>query len=204
MNPVEVVAVAFGLLAVGLQTREHIANWPAAIINVGLFFYIFWGAKLYADAVLQLVFLAFSVYGWWAWLYGGEQKSSLTITRASRRLWLIGIPAVLVFGIGLGTLLDRYTDSPVPYLDSLLTSASLLAQWMITRKILENWIVWIVANIVYVPMFIARGLPFTAGQYLVFLLLATIGYVQWKRVYAAAQFATLQGGPYAAPARGAP
>lgn len=204
MNPVEIVAVAFGLLAVWLQTRENVANWPAAIVNVGLFFYIFWDAKLYADAVLQLVYLAFSVYGWWAWLYGGEQKSALTISRAPRRLWVIGIPAVLVFGVGLGSLLDRYTDSPVPYLDSLLTSASLLAQWMITRKILENWIVWIVADIVYVPMFIARGLPFTAGQYLVFLVLALIGYAQWKRVYAAAQFAAVHGGPYAAPARAAP
>ncbi len=196
MNPIEIVAVAFGLLAVWLQTREHIASWPAAIVNVGLFFYIFWQSKLYADSVLQLVYLGFSVYGWWAWLYGGAQHSTLRISRATRRLWMIGVPSVLVGGIILGAILDRYTDSPVPYIDSLLTATSLLAQWMITRKILENWLVWIVANIVYVPMLIVRGLPFTAGQYLVFLLLAVIGYSQWKRVYAAAQFAAPGNSPF--------
>lgn len=187
MNWIEVVAVAFGLLAVWLQTREHITSWPAAIVNVGLFFYIFWQSKLYADAVLQLVYLALSVYGWWAWLYGGAQRSTLQISRATRRHWIIGVPAALVGGTMLGAILDRYTDSPIPYIDSLLTSTSLLAQWMITRKILENWLIWIVADLVYVPMLIARGLPVSAVQYFVFLLLAVIGYFQWNRAYAAAQ-----------------
>lgn len=188
MNPLEVTAVAFGLIAVWLQTREHIASWPAAIINVGLFFVIFWTAKLYADAVLQLIYLGFSVYGWWAWLYGGTQHSPLRISRATLRLWTIGVPAVLVGGLALGAVLDRWTDSPVPYLDSLLTSTSLLAQWMITRKILENWLVWIAANVVYVPMLIARGLPVSAVQYAVFLGLATVGWFTWKREYAVAGF----------------
>ncbi len=188
MNWIEVVAVAFGLLAVWLQTREHITSWPAAIVNVGLFFYIFWQSKLYADAVLQLVYLALSVYGWWAWLYGGAQRSTLQISRATRRHWIVGVPAALVGGTILGAILDRYTDSPIPYIDSLLTSTSLLAQWMITRKILENWLIWIVADVIYVPMLVARGLPVSAVQYLVFLLLAVMGYYQWKRAYVAAQF----------------
>lgn len=188
MNWIEVVAVTFGLLAVWLQTREHITSWPAAIVNVGLFFYIFWQSKLYADAVLQLVYLALSVYGWWAWLYGGAQRSSLQISRATRRHWLIGVPSAVIGGTMLGAILDRYTDSPIPYIDSLLTSTSLLAQWMITRKILENWLIWIVADVIYVPMLVARGLPVSAVQYLVFLLLAVIGYYQWKRAYAATQF----------------
>jgi len=194
-NWVEIVAVAFGLVSVYLSSRERIASWPTAIVNVGIFFVLFWKARLYADSVLQLIYLALSVYGWWAWLRGGSAHTRLRVSRATRRLWLAGTPLVLAAGIALGAVLDRYTDSPVPYFDALLTSASLAAQWMMTRKILENWVVWIVADIVYVPMFVFRGLPFTAGQYFVFLVLAVIGYVSWKRSWAADRLAGPSGAP---------
>jgi nicotinamide mononucleotide transporter len=189
VNAIEVVAVAFGLVSVWLSTREHIVSWPTAMVNVGIFFFLFWEARLYADAVLQLFYLSLSAYGWWAWLHGGARHTRLAVSRATRRVWLVGAPLALAFGVALGTILDRQTDSPVPYLDALLTSTSLLAQWMMTRKLLENWLVWIVADIVYVPMFVSRGLPYTAGQYLVFLGLACMGYLGWKRSWAARQFA---------------
>lgn len=188
-NWLEIIAVAFGLAAVWLQTKEHIWNWPLAIVNVSLFFVIFWRSKLYADSVLQLYYLATSVYGWWAWLHGGANRTELRVKRATPRLWMTIIPAILISGGALGYYLDIKTDSPVPYLDSLLTTMSLAAQWMITRKILENWIVWIVANIIYVPLLIARGLPYTSIQYGVFLVLAVMGYTAWKRTWAAEQFA---------------
>jgi nicotinamide mononucleotide transporter len=187
-NWLEITAVAFGLLSVWLSTREHIASWPTAIINVAIFFVLFWQAKLYADSVLQLFYLSLSAYGWWAWLHGGAAHDRLRVSRATRKVWGIGLPAMVAFGLGLGALLSRNTDSPVPYLDAMLTSASLLAQWMMTRKILENWTVWIVADIIYVPTFIARGLPITAVQYAVFLILAVMGYVSWKRSWATDQF----------------
>ena len=178
---VELVAVAFGLVSVYLSTREHIVSWPTAIVNVAIFFFLFWKAKLYADAVLQLVYLALSVYGWYEWLYGGARHTPLRVTRARRVHWLVLTPLFLVGGLLLGALLERYTDSPVPYFDALLTSASLVAQWMMTRKLLENWMIWIVADIVYVPVFIQRGLPFTALQYGVFLVLAVLGWIGWRR-----------------------
>ena len=181
MNPVELVAVAFGLVSVWLAAREHILNWPTAIVNVALFFVLFWQARLYADAVLQLFYLSLSLYGWWAWLRGGAQHSALRVSQAGRTVWLAGLPLSLAFGTGLGAFLQRHTDSPVPYLDALLTSTSLLAQWMMTRKLLENWIVWIVADVIYVPMFISRGLPWTSVQYAVFLVLAWMGYTGWRR-----------------------
>lgn len=180
-SALELVAVAFGLVSVYLSTREHIVSWPTAIVNVAIFFVLFWRAKLYADSVLQLVYLALSVYGWYEWLYGGAQKSPLRVTRASRAHWLALVPIFLVGGLGLGALLARYTDSPLPYFDALLTTASLVAQWMMTRKLLENWIIWILADAVYVPLFIQRGLPFTALQYAVFLALAGMGWVGWRR-----------------------
>jgi nicotinamide mononucleotide transporter len=183
----ETVGTAFGLSAVFLQTREHIWNWPLGIVNVSIFFVVFWQSKLYADSVLQLYYLATGIYGWWAWLHGGANRTELHVTRATTRLWMAIVPVVLLSGGALGFVLDRYTDSPVPFLDALLTTTSFAAQWMITRKILENWLVWIVANIVYVPMLIVRDLPVTAVQYFVFLILAVLGYNSWKRTWAAQQ-----------------
>jgi nicotinamide mononucleotide transporter len=180
-DPLELTAVLFGLVSVYLSAREHIVSWPTAIVNVAIFAVLFWRAKLYADAALQLVYLALSVYGWYEWLFGGAQHSRLQVSRATRRQWVIVIPLFLFGGLLLGALLDRYTDSPVPYFDAMLTSASLVAQWMMTRKLLENWLIWIAADLVYVPLFIQRGLPFTAVQYAVFLLLAALGWHGWRQ-----------------------
>lgn len=180
-SPLELVAVAFGLVSVYLSAREHIVSWPTAIVNVAIFFVLFWRAKLYADAVLQLIYLGLSVYGWYEWMFGGAQHSRLRVSRASRTHWVVLTPLFLVGGVGLGALLARYTDSPMPYFDALLTAASLVAQYMMTRKLLENWIIWIVADIVYVPVFIQRGLPFTALQYAVFLVLAAMGWIGWRK-----------------------
>jgi nicotinamide mononucleotide transporter len=181
VSPLEAVGVAFGLASVWLSAREKIASWPTAIVNVAIFFVLFWEAKLYADSVLQLFYLSLSVYGWWAWLHGGAHRTSLRVTKATRAAWMVGVPVTVAFGTALGFVLRRYTDSPVPFLDAMLTSTSLYAQWMMTRKILENWIIWIVADIVYVPMFISRGLPLTAVQYAVFLVLAWVGFAGWRK-----------------------
>ena len=178
---IENVAVVFGLVSVYLSAKERIAGWPTAIVNVGLYFFVFWHSKLYADAVLQLVYLVLSVYGWYEWLYGGAQHSALQVTQARRLHWLVSVPLATAFAIGLGAFMATHTDSPVPFLDAGLTSVSLVAQWMMTRKLLENWLVWIGVNLVYVPTFIFRGLPATAVQYAVFLVLAAIGYAGWRR-----------------------
>ncbi|MBM4193304.1 MAG: nicotinamide mononucleotide transporter [Gemmatimonadetes bacterium] len=191
----ELLAVGFGLVSVWLSAHEDIWSWPTAIVNVGIFFFIFWEEKLYADSVLQLFYLGMSVYGWWAWLHGGANRSALHVTRATARQWGAVLPLMLGCGLALGWYLDNHTDSPVPYMDALLTTTSLGAQWMMARKILENWIVWIVADIVYVPLFISRGLPWTAVQYAVFLGLAWMGYRAWKQsLLAPAQGLGRQGG----------
>jgi len=180
-NRWEVLAVIFGIVSVYLSTREHIWSWPTALVNVALYFVVFYEAKLYADMGLQVVYFALSLYGWYEWLYGGENRTELHVSRTSRplgvRLILIGVVSAVV----LGTLLARFTDAALPYVDSATTSTSLVAQWMMTRKILENWAVWIAVDVVYVGMFIFKHLYLTAGLYAVFLVLAVMGYVQWKR-----------------------
>ena len=179
MDPLESVAVAFGIVSVWLSTREHLLSWPTAIVNVALYFVVFRAARLYADMGLQLVYLVLSVYGWYEWRFGGTDRSELPVTRATRRhAGRLGGLAV-IGTLALGTLLARTTDAALPYLDSALTVTSLCAQWMMTRKLVENWLVWIVADIAYVAMFVSKGLWLTAGLYAVFLVLAVSGYRSW-------------------------
>ena len=183
-NRIEILAVVFGIVSVYLSTREHIWSWPTALVNVTLYFIVFFEAKLYADMGLQVVYFALSLYGWYEWLYGGENRTELHVTRVSRslavRLALIAITCAAI----LGTTLARFTDAALPYLDSLTTSTSLVAQWMMTRKILENWAVWVAVDVVYIGMFIFKQLYLTAGLYAVFLVLAAMGYRKWKRSWA--------------------
>ena len=180
-NRWEILAVVFGIISVYLSTRENIWSWPTALINVGLYFVVFYEAKLYADMGLQAVYFALSLYGWYEWLYGGENRTELHVSRASRTLGVRLVVIGVVCAATLGTALARLTDAALPYLDSATTSTSLIAQWMMTRKILENWAVWMVVDVVYVGMFIFKKLYLTAGLYSVFFVLAAMGYVQWKR-----------------------
>jgi len=177
----EVLAVVTGIISVYLSTRENIWSWPTALVNVALYFVVFYETKLYADMGLQVVYFALSLYGWYEWLYGGENRTELRVSRTSQalgvRLAIIGIACAVV----LGTLLARFTDAALPYIDSATTSTSLVAQWMMTRKILENWAVWAAVDVVYIAMFVFKRLYLTAGLYTVFLVLAVMGYVQWKR-----------------------
>ena len=177
----EVLAVITGIISVYLSTRENIWSWPTALVNVALYFVVFYEAKLYADMGLQAVYFALSLYGWYEWLYGGENRTELHVSRSSQalgvRLAIIGFACAAT----LGTLLARFTDAALPYIDSATTSTSLVAQWMMTRKILENWAVWVAVDVVYIAMFVFKRLYLTAGLYAVFLVLAVMGYIQWKR-----------------------
>ena len=177
----EFIAVVFGIISVLLSVRQNIWSWPTALVNVALFFALFYKSGLYSDMGLQVVYFVLSLYGWYEWLYGGENRTELHVSRTPRvlgvRLLLIGVACAAT----LGTLLARFTDAALPYVDSATTSTSLIAQWMMTRKILENWAVWAVVDVVYVGMFLFKRLYLTAGLYAVFLVLAIMGYVQWRR-----------------------
>jgi nicotinamide mononucleotide transporter len=179
-SPLEAIAAAFGIVSVYLSTRQNIWSWPTAIVNVALYAIVFYQGRLYGQMGLQPVYLALSVYGWYEWLHGGAEKTELQVSRASPRL--LGALAILniVTWIALAALLRR-TDAALPWLDALLTTTSLVAQWMMTRKILENWLVWIAVDVVYVPMFISQHLYATALLYAAFLILATMGFVEWRR-----------------------
>ena len=172
-------------MSVFLSARENIWSWPTAIVNVSLYTFIFFHSGLYSDMGLQVVYLALSIYGWYQWLRGGENRTTLKVSRASPRTWLIGTGLAVVVWLSLAQYTRTLPGVSLPYLDSGLTALSLLAQWMMTRKIVENWVLWIIADIIYVPMYVSKELYVTAGLYAVFLVLAVMGLVQWRRSYRA-------------------
>ena len=181
LSTVEIVAALFGAASVYLSARQHIASWPTALVNVLLYVAVFRGARLYADMSLQFVYAALSIYGWYEWKYGGAGRTVLPVSRTPARLW----PVLAALGVGAAALLAHlfgtYTDAANPALDSSLTAASLVAQWMMTRKLVENWLIWIAADVVYVPLYLSKHLYPTAVLYAVFLGLAVKGYVDWRR-----------------------
>jgi nicotinamide mononucleotide transporter len=183
MSVLELFAFAFGIVSVYLSVRQNIWSWPTAIVNVVLYVFVFREARLYSDMGLQVVYAILSFYGWYEWLYGGRGRTQLRVSRWSIRA---AVPLLVLAAVGtwqLGRQFAMRTDASLPYMDAGLTMTSLVAQYMMTRKVLENWLVWIAADVVYVGMFIYKGLNLTAGLYAVFLVLAAMGYAQWRRSF---------------------
>lgn len=181
MDPLEWIAAAFGVVSVWLSTREHIASWPTALVNTALYFVVLGRAQLYANAGLQLFYFSLSLYGWYQWKYGGATHTGVQVSRTSRRLglWLAALAAAGTVTLGLG--LSRFTDAASPWLDAGTTAVSLVAQWMLTRKLRENWAVWMAVNVVYVGLYASQGLWPTVLLYIAFFGLAIEGWRSWGR-----------------------
>ena len=141
MNSLEIVAAIFGVVSVFLSVRQNIWSWPTAIVNVGLYIIVFYGSKLYADTGLQVVYVVLNAYGWYHWLYGGKNRTELPVTRTRAPVAAILVALVAAGTALIGTFLSRNTDAALPWVDAMTTSTSLAAQWMMTRKLLENWII---------------------------------------------------------------
>ena len=181
MSTLELVAALLGAISVYLSVRQNIWSWPTAIVNVAVYAFVFYQAKLYADMGLQVIYAALSIYGWYEWLHGGENRTELHVTRTAPRLGALLTVIALAGSAVLGVLLRGATDAALPFMDSFLSSTSLVAQWMMTKKKLENWLVWIGVDVLYVGVFIFKHLYITAGLYAVFLALAVRGYIDWRR-----------------------
>jgi len=177
----EALGFVTGALCVWLTVRENIWNFPLGLVNVAAFAVVFLRAELYADAGLQLVYFVLGILGWYFWLSGGEQASTLDVRRASP----LELLATSAAGIGmtflLWELLSQYGSS-ASFWDALTTSLSLCAQWLLTRKRVENWWFWIVVDVIYVPLYLYKELYLTAILYAVFLCMATLGLLRWQSV----------------------
>lgn len=170
-----------GALNVWLVTRENIWSWPLGIINAVFYVVVFAKSGLYSDTGLQVVYFTLSCYGWWHWLRGGPQHEAVVVTRTPRHLWLVLAALGVTTWVLLFSITSRIPGSALPKMDAALVATSLIAQWMMTRKLLENWVLWILVDVVYVPVFVIKGLRLTAVLYAIFLGLAILGYVQWRR-----------------------
>jgi nicotinamide mononucleotide transporter len=186
VSPLEVLGATTGALGVWLTARENVWCWPVGLVNVAVYALVFRDAKLYADMGLQCVYFALCLYGWWAWLRGGAAHGRLAVSRAPRAVLAASALAGIAFAAALGTFLRMKTDAALPFWDAGTTSFSLVAQFLQTRKWIENWPLWIAVDIVYVGMYVVKSLYLTAGLYALFLVLAGIGLASWRRSLAEA------------------
>ena len=180
-NIFEIIGVVSGILGVWLTTRQKIWCWPVGIVSVAAFVAVFFRAKLYGAMGLQCVYVGLLGYGWYAWLHGGEGHHALTVSRVPGRLALALAIGGSIVTAAMGFWLRRSTDEALPYLDGFTTAFSLTAQWMQARKYLENWLVWVVVDVVYVGMSLSQGLTITAALYGVYVGLALLGFRDWRK-----------------------
>lgn len=174
----ETLGFVTGAACVYLVVRENVWNFPIGIANNIFFILLFANARLFGDAALQLVYIALGVQGWYLWLHGGQGRTSLKIARAPAKL-LIGLSFLtFVLTIGLALVLRRVRGS-LPLLDAFTTVLSLAAQYLLNKKYVENWYAWITADIIYVYIYVNKGLHLTAILYLAFLGLCFLGVRSW-------------------------
>ncbi|MFZ3469365.1 nicotinamide riboside transporter PnuC [Streptomyces sp. 4.24] len=183
----EILGFATGAVCVWLVARQHIANWPIGIANNVFFIVLFAQAGLYADAGLQIVFIALAAYGWWSWTHGGGPGTSgaLPVRRTTGAEWAVLGAAGAVGVLGLTLLLSRATDSTVPFWDAVTTGLSLMATYGQCRKLVESWWLWIAADLIYIPLYAYKGLYLTSLLYTVFLALCVGGLLGWQRALTA-------------------
>ncbi|MEU6758474.1 nicotinamide riboside transporter PnuC [Streptomyces sp. NPDC046685] len=194
MSWTEVLGFVTGALCVWLVARQHIANWPIGIANNVFFIVLFAQAGLYADAGLQIVFIALAAYGWWSWTHGGGPGTTgaLPVRRTTRTEWAWLAAAGAVGVLALTLLLSRATDSTVPFWDALTTGLSLAATYGQCRKLVESWWLWIAADLIYIPLYVYKGLHLTALLYVGFLALCVAGLAGWRRTLPAAGARTVR------------
>ena len=176
----EALGFVTGALCVYLVVRENVWNFPVGIANCVFFLVLFTRARLYGDAALQIIYIALGLQGWYLWLRGGENRTPLKVERAPRRL-LAGVAVFVVAGTVALTIFFRRISDSAPLLDAFTTVLSLGAQYLLNRKAVENWVLWITADVVYIYLYFTKGLQLTAVLYFVFLCLCVAGLRAWLR-----------------------
>jgi nicotinamide mononucleotide transporter len=181
-SPLEIVAVLLALAMVACNIREIHWGWPLAIASSLLYLVIFWESRLYGDASLQVFFAVVALWGWYQWLRGRRgDGSALHVARLTRGGWVATVAACALLWPVTGWFLKTYTDTDVPWWDAFPTASSLVGQYLLGRKFIENWIVWVAVNVVSIALFAYKGLWLTSGLYAVFIVMSYAGWREWKR-----------------------
>lgn len=176
----EALGFITGAICVWLTVKQNIWNWPIGIANNVFYIVLFFEAALYADMSLQIVYIVLGALGWYWWLHGGVNRTTLLVSKIGLLHAIVLAGIALVTTTGLTIFLDSVHDS-APFLDALTTVLSLVAQYMLTRKLLENWYVWITVDIVYIGLYASRELYLTAFLYAIFMVMCVTGLVQWRK-----------------------
>ena len=180
MTPLEWIAFFFTVANVWLTVKENIWCWPTGFVSVVLYAVVFYKARLYSSAALQIVFFVLTLYGWYEWLYGGKQQSELHVTATPRKWWPAVIALCVALTFGIGRFMQSYGAAFV-YWDASIAAMSIVAQWMMAKKLLENWILWIIVNVLSIAVYARSHIYVTALLYAILLVLAWRGYVEWRR-----------------------
>jgi nicotinamide mononucleotide transporter len=176
--------VLFTLINVWLLTRERILAWPFGLLGVGLYVYIFYSVRLYSDFILHIIYVILNIYGWVYWARKGPVTANrLPVTVLSGSAGISWLLMILVTFIIWGYAVDYTTDASFVYPDAFTTVASLVAQFLLARKKLENWILWILVDIVAINIYLRKDLELTAGLYTILLILSIIGLLRWFKSY---------------------
>ena len=182
-NYIELLGTIFGLLYIVLSIKQNIWCWPVGLITSALYIYVFFVTKFYADMGLQVYYLVISVYGWYHWMFGARSKKQddLKISKSSLKLIIYSLLATIILFSIISFILVNYTDSEIPYWDAFTTAGSFVATWMLARKIIEHWLIWIIVDSVSLGLYIYKGLYPTVILFGVYTILAILGFVEWKR-----------------------
>ena len=179
-NLAVLLAVAYLVLAM----RENIWCWAAAFLSTAIYTVVFWNVALFMESALNVFYMGMAVYGWWQWTRGGKGDDGVRIHTWSAATHARTIAAILLLTAVTGGLLS-VTTAARPFVDSFTTVASVVTTFMVARKILENWLYWIVIDAVSIWLYLDRGLQSTAGLFVLYVVLAVAGYVSWRRRYLA-------------------
>lgn len=180
-NWTELLGTLSGILCVWLLVRQNIWNWPIGIANNIFYVFVFFRSGLFADMGLQFIYLSIALYGWWNWLHGGNNHTELHVARTSAKGLLAYCGITAASTAILYWLLRSFTPSTVPFADGLTTSLFLTAQFMMSRKLVENWWFWIVGDVLVIALYVYKHLYLTTGLYLVMLAMSVLALVEWQR-----------------------
>ena len=183
MQSIEIIGAVIGLLFLYLEYNANRWLWPVGVIMPIIYIWIFYHSKFYADMTVNIYYLFVSIYGWFYWWRGGtDDKEELPITKTDKRYYLPLIGITLLLFVVIALILIRFTDSPVPYGDSFTTALSIIGMWLLAKKYIEQWWVWLVVNIVSCILYIYKDLKITAMLFAIYALISLFGYFKWKRL----------------------
>lgn len=177
----EFIAVVAGIASVVFSRMENILVYPVGMISTGIFIYLYVKHGLYADASVNFYYTVMSITGWFMWARPKQGKAALVITKSSGKEWRIALLFFACAWLILYVVLKNFTPSTVPVADSFTSGAAFTGMWLMNKKKLENWVWWIITDLASVPLNISKHLAFTGFQFVVFLVLATMGYITWKK-----------------------